>query len=587
MIKLNLIKSEHINLQEKKMLPIELERPAKRACLGSGPSWGSVPYDIFYEIFKRILSHPKFDEVKNLNHFSLVCRHWVDYSARVRLVLTNVNRISMQRLFGCNRLGIQAFIANQQNSLISLNICGEDLPISLLDFKLTKLQTLSVIEPLESHFEWIAHLTQLSTLHFNIDGPRSAEFSADLYAKMLSCFAVMPSLTSLKAQGGDEHLDSNLTMLTKLTSLKTFNHQFAHLTDDGLKSLSLFSQLEQLDLNPSQAATPEGYKCLGLLTRLSKLELGYTSVGNALIDIQFIEKLVNLESLVIDSVHGIVVEELSWFSSLSNLQKLFLSEWDLTGDEFQFLQPLTKLEDLTLWRCGEIKLQHIASLTHLKRFDCRSASEQDLPLLSALTNLDDLELSDLEMTANFGFLKNLTQLASLSLCFSELSHHAFDSVACLRNLTCLNIAYCQFAEIALFHLGPLNKLQDLSIIESQITGLAFPILTRLTSLSSLNLSDSKITDAALVCLIPLTNLQSLDLSYTTTITDEAVASLSLLKSLTELNLDNWSVILSAERLFSLTSLQHLESLAMCVPELLLTTFETAFKHVNELRLSKK
>lgn len=572
---------------------IEFRRPSKMAKTHPHPLWNAIPEDMFASIFGKMWKKHE-STGKYLAHLCRVCRRWADCCVHVKLVLTNVSGLSMHHLFGDNRFGIQTFIANQKEELKALSISdGGDLPIHSSSFKLTQLRALRLGKCLESHWEWISNLPQLSTLCFDPVGVVAfePEPSADLYAKALSCFATMTSLTSLEVRGIRRHLDDNLTMLTALTSLKSFNHSFLDLKDEGLKNLSLFTQLERLELRPCHTATPDGYKCLASLTRLKKLEISYSWDKQALMGLRCLEKLVLLESLRIENFENypfaFADEELRCLASLSNLQELALVAWNLKGDGFKFLHHLTKLKSLWLQGCREaIALQHLAKLTHLTAFICigNTVSEESVPFLSTLTNLKTLEICGCQgiFPSGIEFIRHSTRLTYLSLDDPALTDIVFEAISPLVNLVELNVQDSDFTDTALVCLGSLTKLQTLSFIECSLSGVGFKYLTHLTSLSSLDLTSSKIADAALSQLAAL-NLQILNLGDTS-LTDEAISSLALLTSLRTLDLHDCAGM-TAESLFALTSLKHLESLSVCVPaSRWLGPLKAAFRHVEDLSM---
>ncbi|MCP4268849.1 MAG: TIR domain-containing protein [Candidatus Brocadiaceae bacterium] len=181
---------------------------------------------------------------------------------------------------------------------------------------------------------------------------------------------------------------------------------------------------------------------------------------------------------------------------------------------------------------------------HLGPFGTSSWSIDDIGVLSALTELEELNLSNNQIT-DISPLRNLVNLKSLNLDYNQISD--ISSLRSLVSLKFLNFNYNQISEIS--ELAELVELQELFLESNQISDIE--IFKRLVNLRKLNLSGNNVFNIETVGCI--TGLQELYLS------SNKIDYIGSLKSLNELEILHCSnnQIKEIESLSNLSNLREL------------------------------
>ena len=218
---------------------------------------------------------------------------------------------------------------------------------------------------------------------------------------------------------------------------------------------------------------------------------------------------------------------------------------------------------VNLHRCT-ITAEGLVHLTRLGRLEeliaWESVSDAELAPLKELTNLGTLDLSYTEITdAGLVHLKNLTNLRRLDLAGTKVRGDGLANLTRLANLEWLSLINTQASDAGLSHLKGMPNLKFLSLALTKISDAGVAHLEGLTKLENLILAETNVTDAGLVHLKGLTKLEELFLNNTK-ITDVGVAHLKGLTKLRLLNLDGAGVTVTDDGLAHLTGLTNLENL---------------------------
>lgn len=219
-------------------------------------------------------------------------------------------------------------------------------------------------------------------------------------------------------------------------------------------------------------------------------------------------------------------------SELKSLKKLGLGYRDLSEAQEELENILTAFSELEELNLSSNRFNtlptSLAKLTQLKKLELNSSEFSDrIDHFPALTNLDELNLSsaDLEHIPN---LNECVQLKKLDLSLNEFKDK--------ETLT-------------------LPHLEELNLSNSELSKM--PNLSGCVQLKELNLSHNKFKDEGFESLVLLTNLEDLDLGYLGL--KEIPSAISELKKLTRLYLAGNNDILPSE-LTKLASLTHLRTI---------------------------
>jgi hypothetical protein len=223
-----------------------------------------------------------------------------------------------------------------------------------------------------------------------------------------------------------EHLTRSLPDLVHSRSLREIRlTRCPHLTNTGLVSLGVLTQLESLDL--SDCTTITDLTALRMLSNVRTLRLNNCRAVSV-IGLEPLQHLTRLRSLELAGIHSVTNDCLRSLSTLVSLHHLDLSECEcITDCGISALATLTELRHLTVYGCMNLTDQsldtfgrRLGQLRHLDVADCRRLSD------AGLWSLDGL-----------GFLQHL----DVSGC-TALTDGAMEPLANLKALTSLNLSHC-------------------------------------------------------------------------------------------------------------------------------------------------
>lgn len=361
----------------------------KHSCRAPQADWAHLSSDVLSAVVLR----NNLDTHKQMH---LVCRQWTT-SVRCNLHTMQPATLSTEQLklyFPAVRHLFLNKVAFGQNSTLCLAT-------------LRKLQTLSLedcsFEKCESIAE-LAGLSGLTRLQLNtLTGPDPQQYDDMLHS--------MSELQHLQIHKGPVVLASGKPP--------------THMTMPTLSNLSSLTQLTELALSDvhNRLSLP-GLQHLPCLSNLRKLKLAKVGVTNGVL--RGLSGLTSLDELLLPNSHRITDVGLGFFSGLTNLSALELSS------------PLYK-RDVEISDAGIANLAGLGNLCHLSLSGHQCLSSQGLMILSNMTALTYLDLSD---TPPWGeghadFLTSLTRLQVLDLARTYVvSPHleVLSKLCCLRHL---------------------------------------------------------------------------------------------------------------------------------------------------------
>ncbi|KAL0021146.1 hypothetical protein WJX77_004971 [Trebouxia sp. C0004] len=361
----------------------------RHACRAPQADWAHLSSDVLSAVVLR--NH--LDSHKQMH---LVCRQWTT-SVRCNLHTMQPAALSTEQLklyFPAVRHLFLNKVAFKQNSTLCLAT-------------LRKLQTLSLGDCSFEKCESIAELAALSGLTrlqlHTLTGPDPQQYDDMLHS--------MSKLQHLQIHKGPVVLASGKPP--------------THMTMPTLSNLSSLTRLTELALSDvhNRLSLP-GLQHLPCLSNLRKLKLAKVGVTNGVL--RGMSGLTLLDELLLPNSHRITDVGLGFFSGLTNLSALELSN------------PLYK-RDVEISDAGIANLAGLDNLCHLSLSGHQCLSSQGLMILSSMTALTYLDLSD---TPPWGeghadFLTSLTSLQVLDLARTYVvSPHleVLSKLCCLRQL---------------------------------------------------------------------------------------------------------------------------------------------------------
>ena len=200
--------------------------------------------------------------------------------------------------------------------------------------------------------------------------------------------------------------------------------------------------------------------------------------------------------------------DLSFLSSLQNLESLEISGVSLSSDAMAAIASPSSLQHLSLTDCGISDISPLGNLLNLKTLDLSNNSIRDLSSLSGLSMLEEIILP-------YNAVDSISCLASLpSLRKLDVSYNSLTSIASIG--TCVNLEWLDISRNKVSDLtavGNLSKLTYLGAAENNLSDVS--PLARCLELKDLDISKNAITDiSSLSVLIKLMNFNFSDNSVT-------------------------------------------------------------------------
>jgi beta-lactamase regulating signal transducer with metallopeptidase domain/Leucine-rich repeat (LRR) protein len=279
-------------------------------------------------------------------------------------------------------------------------------------------------------------------------------------------------------------------------------------------------------------------------------------------------------------------EGLAYLRDLKSLRHLRILFTQITDESLRHLEPLSRLEDLTLWNDEQIHgqgLGHLQSLPALRSLSFYQVPVEDAGLekLKGMEQLESLSLQYTRVTdeglahlrglpalqslvlppattdTGLAHLRELASLTELSISDARVTDDGLIHLREMPALTSVHISCRQMDGRGLKYLHGLPGLKKIGLMYDRMNDAGMEGLRGLKAVTSLHLGRNPITDSGLANLEGLTALEYLHLN-STPITDAGLVHLGGLTSLKLLDLESTRITAAGlENLRDLTGLQTL------------------------------
>jgi hypothetical protein len=225
-----------------------------------------------------------------------------------------------------------------------------------------------------------------------------------------------------------------------------------------------------------------------------------------------------------------------------------LSNKPVRGADLIYLRGLTSLRVLRLrgTQANDASLEIVRDLRDLEVLDLADTAVTDrgMPHLETLVGLRLLALGRGVGDAGLYHLRNMSDLACLSLHGDKVTDAGLAHLARLRGLQALDLSRTKVKGYGLVELKGLPLLRRLTLDDAPVDNDGLKGLVVLTQLRELSLAGAAVNSGGMKLLSVLTNLQTLNLSRTKT-DGSALAELGTMSQITELTLRKTSLAGSA------------------------------------------
>ena len=231
------------------------------------------------------------------------------------------------------------------------------------------------------------------------------QFTVPAEAANYDDLSLLTYLRSLTIQDG---ADSDLSCLSKLTSLEELTVTNCRLDDGEIAAIGALSSLQRLTLS---GCSLTNISALEPLTKLVSLDLS----GNTIRNITILHGMTGLQAL---SLRSNAVTDLSSLSGLTALTKLDVSYNSLTSlDPISGISALQEL-DASHNQIGSVT--GLSSLTNLTSLSLANNALIDAASLSACTKLTTLDISNNTLT-DISALRTLKSLITLNFSYNQVA----------------------------------------------------------------------------------------------------------------------------------------------------------------------
>ncbi len=308
-------------------------------------------------------------------------------------------------------------------------------------------------------------------------------------------------------------------------------------TDAGLKDVGTLTQLDELSVG-NDLITDAGIAHLSKLTKLRK----FYSYGKNVTGAAFahLADMTELEEVGAGGSSDFDDTKLKHMARITKLKVLSLAGPNLTDEGMASLKNMTELRELRIdgekvTAAGVANLAGLTKLQKLTVFKCGGFKGEALAALDGMQDLTDLELIyapsiDKDGSAHIGKLTKLKRLR-----FGGVSAEGLSGLTGLTGLEQLTLLYSGVGDGDLKYVAKLTGLKELSLYATRVTDEGLKQLAGMPALRMLDLSENReLTDSALEAAAAIPNLEELRLSNCPKVTGiglKAVAKLAKLKGL--------------------------------------------------------
>lgn len=345
------------------------------------------------------------------------------------------------------------------------------------------------------------------------------------------------------SSGGKSPRDEYMPYISQLTGLNTLNLSDADVTYRGLKYLAELKLLERL-------YTPAGLTNDGLaeIARLSSLKALYIRNHNLTnIGLAHLSKLPLLEELDLAGMGKINNAGLTHLVNLPHLRYLLLQ-----GDNF------TDTGIAHLKNCNSLHILHFGFLNRI--------TDTALIHISEMSQLERISFHWNENITDVGII-HLTKLKSLTMLdinHARITDEGLANLSKIQTLENLTLPNAGITDAGIGHIAKLHKLRYLwtgGSSSSPLTDKSLHYISELENLEELNIGGKGFTDKGIKEIAKLKKLRHLSIFTADQLTNNGLAELVDLESLTDFNLGSHTNV-SISGLKSLNSLKKLKNLTM-------------------------
>ena len=349
---------------------------------------------------------------------------------------------------------------------------------------------------------------------------------------------------------GLQIMDSTLAELDGLDTLKRLDLSNCYFTttDAGLAHLATLDNLEELTYYNSNRCSDALLTPLENLAHLKALNLDVAPIR------------------FIPTIHDAGIAHLS---QLAQLEKLRISNTEISDKSMQYLSQMTNLRELELvWtsisNSGIATLRRFPHLRKLLVSTDTSINDDGLKLLADLTELESLTLSGNSLSAHVLKHVKSKKLRELELVGYTFGDDAISYVQAMSNLEELHLRSASISDEGLAGLNKLKKLTTLEISQCSVDGTGLKALKGLKQLRTLKFHGyarlpqaMKISPEALDCLGNFPLLETLEFNRTF-VGNAGIANIKMAPKLKHVQLA--SANLNDDGMAPLAALKNLESL---------------------------
>jgi internalin A len=323
--------------------------------------------------------------------------------------------------------------------------------------------------------------------------------------------------------------------------------RLALIINSSAKDLSCLSGLKPDDLyelrvgrNDDNGRLP-GSRFLPYIINLKGLRvLNFINSECSAKDLKYLSSLKSLERLT--TPYGLTDDGLVEIAKLSSLKALYItSEHNLTNDCLANLENLPLLEELDIIGKGRVNddgLSHLAKVPRLRYLALQGLvfTDDGIAHIKNSTSIRILHLGSQNQLTNTTLvcLSQMPQLERLNLHWNEnITNEGIFHLTKLKSLTMLDIKHSKVTDEGLVHLAKIKTLENLTLPDACVTDAGIEHIAQLQNLRYLWVS-SPLTDKSLHYIGALENLEELHIGGTG-FSDEGMKDIAKLKKLRRLS----------------------------------------------------